>query len=83
MTHAYQLKTYGAPLLVQYIQFICNQSNDSITTFQQYLIQQRNLNNNIEYLQSCYVNNIFYGHDKYISPDFELEMYRTQTYNTL
>ena len=77
MTHEYQLNVYNTKMILEFMNFITNPSNETATTFQQFLINSRETTGDIQYLQSCYVDDILFAHDKYFPPDTEQKIYRT------
>jgi hypothetical protein len=94
MSHEYQLTHFGAPLLIEYIQWISNNiTNQTSTKFQQYLYSKSKSNSSqsqpeINYLQSCYVFDeqsqeyVLFSHQAYVPPPSqELDVYRSVTYN--
>lgn len=76
ITHSEQLNSYNVPIVLEYLSFIFNQTQETILGFQNFLINFRNTNNTVQYLQNCYVNNTLYVHDQYFPPDTEIEIYR-------
>ncbi len=75
MTHEYQLNI-NSRILLEYVTFISNLTNQSATQFQQYFINLRETTGDIQYLQSCYVDGILFAHDKYFPRDTEQKEYR-------
>ena len=77
ITHQYQMNKYNANIILKFIDFITNPSNESATIFQQYLINSRETTGDIQYLQSCYINDTLFAHDQYFPPNTEQKIYRT------
>ena len=77
MSHQYQLNQYSARIIYEYLMFISNPSIESANAFQQYLINARDTTGgDLQYLQSCYVDNVYFAHDQYFPPDTEQKEYR-------
>eukprot|EP01083_Nonionella_stella_P020848 57840_1 len=78
ITHQYQLNTYSARILFEYLRFASDPTIETATNFQQYLIHSRDTTGgDIQYLQSCYVDHILFAHDQYFPQDSEQVQYRT------
>ena len=75
MTHRYQINL-NAEIILEFMRFVSNPSNQSATNFQQFMINSRETSGDIEYLQSCYINDTLFAHDKYFPKDTEQPEYR-------